>query len=664
MITKEHYTRLCQELTQHNYLYYIEHQPKITDAEFDTLLKQLEKIEEQHPEWITPSSPSQRVGSDLTSSFQTVSHAIPMLSLSNTYNQEEIDAFIQRCQKNLEKHPFPLFAELKMDGVAISVIYQNGKLLRAVTRGNGREGDDVTANIRTIRSLPLEIYGPDIPELLEIRGEVFLPLETFHHLNKQRKEEGEEPWANPRNAASGTLKLLDPKEVARRQLQVVFYSVAQDSSQTFLNHSEIYPRLKQWNIPVSYHYTLAQTEQELWTFISEMQTKRLALPFEIDGIVIKIDNLKAQELLGSTAKSPRWAVAYKFAAEQARTQILDITVQVGRTGVLTPVAELDPVPLSGSIISRATLHNQEEIERKDIRVGDFVWIEKGGDVIPKVLSVDVDARTNSSVVWSMPLYCPSCAQAVQSIPGEVATRCINHEKCPEQVLRQLIYFVSKPALNIENLGEKVMEQLVKKKFVLTPGDIFRLDIDRLSQLDGFKEKAINNLLQSIEKSRKVSLERLLLALGIPYVGSGIADLLAQHYPSLDRLLSVQIDELLNIDGIGEKVACSVCQYFKDPAKQELLQDLISSGLLIQEPAIKTHHNHAYKGKSFVLTGTLEQFTRSEATKLIKERGGKVISSISKKTDYLLCGENAGSKLTKAEKLGITILNEKDFSSHL
>lgn len=659
------YQKLIQEIRKHDHLYYVACRPTITDYEYDQLVKRLEAIEKEHPEWVTPSSPSQRVGKALTKGFKQVVHKVPMLSLANTYSEEEIADFVKRVHKLLEKQDVPFCAELKMDGVAVTVRYEKGEYVRALTRGNGKKGDDITQNLKTVRAVPLQLEGKEIPDVLEIRGEAFMPIKAFQKMNRQKQESGEEVWANPRNATAGSLKLLDPKEVAKRDLSVVFYAIAEESSGTITTQAESHKALKKWGLPSfdPKHTKTCHTIDEIMRFAHSIEKERHALPFEIDGIVIKVDRLKDHEILGSTAKSPRYAVAYKFAPEQAMTKIRDITVQVGRTGVLTPVAELDPVLVAGSTISRATLHNQDEVERKDIRIGDTVVIEKGGDVIPKVVEVDLKKRVSTSRPWKMPATCPVCDTKVSKKASEVAYRCPN-PKCASQALRRIIFFAGKSGMDIDHLGQKVCEQLVELGLVRSFADIYALTAEDLEQLEGFKEKSIQNLLEGIEASRHVPLARLIGALGIPYVGGGTADLLAMTAGDLETLLEITKEELLEVDGIGEKVADSVIDYISDPKNVHEIKALLARGVKPEKPKRVRSKDHAFYGKVFVLTGALADFTRTQAANLIKERGGKVTSSVSKKTDYVLVGEDPGSKYEKAQKLNIKTLDEKSFQKLL
>lgn len=661
---KQVYDQLCEEIRRHDKLYYVDHAPEISDGEYDILFKKLEKFEKEHPEWVDPTSPTQRVQESLTEGFKTATHRVPMLSLANTYSKEEVGDFLERVYKLLERRDVAFSAELKMDGIAVSVLFENGVLKRGVTRGDGRAGDEITTNMRTIPSLPLKLHGDGLPEVLEVRGEVYMPHAVFEQLNEQRVLDGEPEWANPRNAAAGSLKLLDPQEVVRRQLMVVFYGIADEAMPIVSKQSELFPYMRKLGLPVLEYTTRCHTLDELMAFADKVHKVRRSLPYDIDGIVIKVDDLRDQKRLGITGKNPRWAIAYKFAAEQATTRILGITVQVGRTGVLTPVAELEPVFLAGSTIARATLHNEEEIQRKDIRVGDIATIEKGGDVIPKVVSVDPSKRAADSIPWEMPAFCPACGAPVIRVPDEVAIRCPNGSVCPEQRIGRLTYFASKAAMDIDGLGEKVIIQLYERGFVRTPADIYALTATELSQLTGFKDKSVQNLLKAISKSKEVSLPRFIMALGIKHVGTGVADLLAARAGDILTLMQMTEEDLLKIKGIGDKVAGAVLEYFREPANQQEVKRLLELGVQPKSVQVQLFTGHPFEGKTFVLTGSLEHYTRQTAAALIKERGGKVTESVSKKTDYVLAGTEAGSKLDKAQELGIKILSESDFTALL
>lgn len=662
--TKEEYDLLCQKIWHYNTLYYSKNRSDIPDEEFDALLKNLEKVEHDHPEWVSPNSPTQRVGESLTVGFKTVKHAHPMLSLANTYSKEEVEDFFERIKKLTGRENSSFSCELKMDGIAVSLIYEKGDFKQGVTRGDGKQGDDITVNLKTIRNLPLKLYGAKVPEILELRGEVFMTHASFQRLNKQRESEGEDLFQNPRNAAGGTLKLLDPKQAAHRDLSIIFYGLQDASKLGIRTQTEIHDFLNQLGLPTLELAKSAQTIDEVWAFAEEVRLKRNSLPFDIDGIVIKLDDLKEQAKLGSTNKTPRWAVAYKFQAEKATTELLDITLQVGRTGILTPVAELAPVFLAGSTIARATLHNEDEVMRKDIRIGDLVVIEKGGDVIPKVVASIPESRKSGSERWQMPEFCPSCGSSLERVPGEVAIRCPNISGCPAQSLRRLTHFVGKGGMDIASLGVKAIIQLLEKGFIKTPSDIYQLTKMEAAELEGFKEKSIQNLLSGIEASKQVSLDRFLHALGIKHVGLGTAELLSKKAGSLEVLQEMTLEDLYKIDGVGEKVASSVFEFFNDPKNRNEINKLLSVGVSPSFQKPQGFENHYFEGKTFVLTGSLDKYTRDNAAKLIKERGGIVSSSISKKTHFLLAGKEAGSKLDKAKDLGVTVLSEEEFDSYL
>lgn len=661
MTSKEEYLKLLKEIKKHNQLYFDQSQPEISDYEYDLLVKKVESIEAEHPEWVPSDTPTLQVSESPTKGFSQVQHTVPMLSLSNTYSREEVADFVKRVYKLLERDDIEFCVELKMDGVAISVRYEEGKLVRAVSRGNGRRGDDITANVKTIRSIPQTLKAAEIPPVLEVRGEVFIAKKDFVEMNRLREEAGDVPWANPRNAAAGSLKLLDQAEVAKRKLDIVFYNVLSHGKTQAENHG----LLKKLGVPTGaeHHFAVCRSLDEIFAFADQIEKERATLPFEIDGIVIKVNSLRDHDLLGATAKSPRWAAAYKFAPEQAETLIEDITVQVGRTGVLTPVAELKPVSLAGSTISRATLHNEEEVARKDIRVGDSVIIEKGGDVIPKVVHIIESKRPLDSKKWEMPDQCPICDTPVVRKEGEVAVRCPNVAKCGGQNLRRISFFASKNAMDIDHLGPEIVKKLVEFGFVSRLSDLYRLTEEELAQLEGFKEKSIENLLKSIENSKNITLARFIFAIGIPFVGEGTAQFLADTAGSIDRLSQMTEEELCEIDGVGDKVAHSIVAFFSEEAHLKEIDDLLELGVN-PTAALKKIAGHAFTGKTFVLTGSLEGFTRTEASSLIKERGGKVSSSVSKKTDYVLVGEDPGSKYEKAQKLGVEILDEKAFESLL
>ncbi len=657
--TYAEYKELVEMMIAHDRHYYDEALPVISDYEYDQLMIRLREYEANHPDQIIPSSPSLRVAEAPTTGFEQKAHMVPMLSLANTYSEEEVGDFLKRIFKLTEKNELDFCCELKMDGTAVSLRYKNGQLFHALTRGNGRSGDDITANIKTIKTVPLELQGSNYPEDFEVRGEVFLTLASFHAINQERQEQGLEIFANPRNAAAGSLKILDPSIVEKRRLNLLCYSIAEGQSPV-KEQLEVHLQLKKWGFPIAElnNLRLARSQRDIMEFAEEIHKKRDHLPFEIDGIVVKVNDLAYHDILGTTGKTPRYAMAYKFAPEKAKTKILDITVQVGRTGILTPVAELEPVFLSGSTISRATLHNQDEITRKDIRIEDIVLIEKGGDVIPKVVSVDLANRRHSNGAWYMPKNCPICHAEVHKSQEEVAFRCTN-PLCTAQVMRRIIYFASKYAMDIEHMGEKVVEQLVEKGLVTRKSDIYRLTAADLVQIEGFKEKSIYNLLNSIEASKNCSLARFIMGLGCPYVGTETAQELANATRDIHVLMNMREEEFRAIQGIGDKTAAAIYTFFQQKEHREEIEELLICGVRLQKMGEKKI-NPAFSGKTFVLTGTLTGYSRDEIASLIKERGGKVSGSVSKNTDYVIVGFDPGSKYKKALELGIVILTEEQF----
>lgn len=660
---RDDYLALLEKIRKHDRAYYIDANPIISDFEYDQLIEQAISIEKKHPKWVTPDSPTQRVGESSVRGFQHIIHRTPMLSLSNTYSKKEVKEFIKRVYKLTNKNHISFCAELKVDGVAISVRYKRGVYTQAITRGDGKKGDDVTANVKTISSIPLVLDLKNPPDFLEIRGEVFMSHKAFRVANQKKEEEGEEPWANPRNAAAGSLKLLDLRETKKRNLSVIFYGISEESSGLVQSQFSSHHFLRKAGLPSFEirHCIVAKTEEELINFAMNIEKERSCLGFDIDGVVIKVDDFSVREMVGVTGKSPRWAVAYKFAPEQATTKICEITVQVGRTGVLTPVAELEPVFLAGSTISRATLHNQDEIDRKDIRLQDTVIIEKGGDVIPKVVRVVKSKRAKESKSWKMPKRCPNCNSVIEHVQGKAAFRCSNYN-CGNQILRRIIYFTSKNGMNIEHMGPSIVTQLVEKGLVKTFSDIYALTREKIALLEGFKEKSVQNLMESIEKSKQTSFPRLIQSLGIPYVGSGVAELLAFQAKNIETLSEMSKKDLMAIDGVGEKVATSLLEYFSNSENLKEIFRLISFGINFRE--VSSQKGHAFFEKSFVLTGSLDSYNRTEVATLIKERGGKVSNSVSKKTDYLLSGKDPGSKWNRAKALEIPILSEEEFKKLL
>lgn len=656
METKEAYFELCKEVERYDYYYFVENSPVISDYEYDLLVKKLESIEKKHPQWAL-ESPTSKVGGGFKGHFRAALHTVPMLSLSNTYSKEELFDFFNRLEKGLGTRP-DVFCELKMDGIAVSCVYEKGVFLQGITRGNGIEGEDITESLKTIKTIPQAI--PSDEPRLEVRGEVYMEKSVFEAINRERALADEELMKNPRNAAGGSLKLLDSAMVAKRKLSIVMYGIGA-GSKAFKSQSEAMEQLKSWGFSIGKKSMLARDASQVWEYIESIEKVRSELPFDIDGVVIKVNQFSEQKELGETGKSPRWAIAYKFAAERKKTVIESITVQVGRTGVITPVAELTPVLLAGSTISRATLHNQDEIERKDIREGDTVIIEKGGDVIPKIVEVDVSKRVEGAKPWKMPKRCPSCSQPLTHMESEVAVRCLNHS-CPKQKLRHLIFFASKEAMDIDHLGQKIIEVLFSKGLVKEASDFYRLKYQDLIDLEGFQEKSVNNLLKSIEVSKTQPLGRLILALGIRHVGKISAELIAKTVGTLQGFLSLSQEKLIAMEGIGAIVAQSLEDYLSDHKNRRLIEDLEKLGLKPEEKEVI--QDHSFSGKAFVLTGTLENYSRQEAGDLILARGGKVTSSVTKRTDIVLYGKSAGSKLKKAEELGVVLMTEEAFTKEL
>jgi len=658
---------LREQIREHDYKYYVLAQPTINDEEYDKLLKSLEALEKEHPELITSDSPTQRIGSDLTKEFKTVEHKIPMLSLSNTYSEDELYDFDRRVKDGLDdSERVEYLVELKIDGASVSINYVNGVLKTASTRGDGTAGEEITNNIRTIKSIPLKIKkDKSIAYRLndfEVRGEIFMNIADFERLNKQREKSGEKTFANPRNSAAGTLKLQDPKVVAQRPLSNFTYSLISPEDE-LKSQEENLSLLKKLGFKVNEHFKKCSSIEEVIRVCKKYEVLREKLKYEIDGAVIKVNSIRQQEILGSIAKAPRWAVAFKFKSKQTSTVVKAITWQVGRTGAVTPVAELEPKFLAGSIISRATLHNFDEIERKDIRVGDTVVIEKGGDVIPKVVEVVLSERPPGSRKIKPPEKCPACSSTLYKPEGEVAFYCENSE-CPDQIKGRLEHFASRGAMDIEGLGESLIDLFVEKGFLKTYSDIYKLKDfkDDLVAIERLGEKSISNLLGSIERSKEKPFDKVLFALGIRYVGAGAAKKLAAHFRSLDTLMSATEDKITEVYEIGESISKSVKKFFGDNHNKAIIEELKKAGLKFSFTDAKTNFvgDNFFKGKTFVLTGSLSSFTREEAEERITNFGGNVTSSVSKKTDYVLAGEKAGSKLNKAKSLGISIIDEIEF----
>lgn len=647
--------KLRAEIERHNRLYYVDAAPEISDRDYDALIKRLETLETQFPELAAPDSPTRRVGGEPLKEFQSVRHAVPMISLANTYNKEELVEFDARVRKLLGETPYSYVLEPKIDGVAISLRYENGLLVRAVTRGDGTTGDDVTANIRTIKSIPLRLTN-NPPDVLEVRGEVYMTRKGFAALNEERQEAGLEPFANPRNACAGSLKQLDPREVARRPLDALFYGLG-ECSEAFETHEAMLAALAGYGLRITPQFWVCGEITEVLEKLDVLAGMKRSFPFEMDGGVIKVNQRDLYETLGSTAKSPRWAVAYKYEPEQAETTLKEITIQIGRTGVLTPVAELEPVQLAGTVVKRATLHNEDEIKRKDIRVGDRVIVEKAGEIIPAVVRVVTEKRTGKEKPFDMQAACKALGINPVKIEGEVAWR-IDDLHHPAMLKRWLTHFASRNGMDIEGLGESVVEQLVDAGLVKSPADLYDLKKSQLLGLEGFKDKKAQNLIDGIEASKSRPFDRILFALGIRHVGSGSARVLAQSFADIGKLTAADVETLEQIRDIGPVVGKSICDFFQTPANRKLIERLQAAGVNFEQAAKSASDEFA--GLTFVLTGTMESLSREEAGEQIRARGGAVSSSVSKNTSYVVAGEKAGSKLTKAEELGVKVLDEAAF----
>ncbi len=659
MTTEEKIRQLREELNHHNYLYYVLDKPEISDYDFDMKLKELQELEEQYPEYEDPNSPTRRVGGAVTKSFETVVHQYRMYSLSNSYSQEELEDWEKRVKK-LVDGKLQYVCELKYDGASISLTYENGKLKRAVTRGDGFQGDDVTNNIKTIRSIPLKLKG-DYPEKFDIRGEIILPYEGFAKMNAERVEAGEEPYANPRNTASGSLKLQDSAEVARRPLDCLLYSIVTEKIPA-KTHFETLEKARSWGFKVPAEAELKDNIGEVLDYINYWDIHRHDLPYETDGVVVKVNDLHQQDELGYTAKSPRWAIAYKFKAEQEATKLKKITYQVGRTGAITPVANLEPVQLAGTIVKRASLHNADQIAKLDIREGDTVFVEKGGEIIPKIVGVDFTKRDPDTPETKYAENCPECGTELIRKEGEAQHYCPNYNGCPPQIIGRIQHYISRKAMDIEGLGGETVALLVNANLIENYADLYTLKKEDILPLERMAEKSAENLINGIEKSKEIPFERTLFALGIRYVGETVAKKLAKHYKSIDALMAASEEDLLAIDEIGESIARSVREFFSSEENREIIRRLKDYGVQLEIDAeLLANHTDKLAGNTFVISGVFEKVSRNELKKMIEENGGKVSGSISGKTDYLVAGENMGpSKLAKAEKLGTNIISEDEF----
>ncbi|MCD9017805.1 NAD-dependent DNA ligase LigA [Parachryseolinea silvisoli] len=655
--------KLTDEINHHNDLYYQQSAPVLSDFEFDKLLEKLVALEAQFPALRQPDSPTQRVGGTITKNFENVAHKYPMLSLGNTYSADDLREFDKRVAKGLDGNPYEYFCELKFDGVSISLTYENGILVRGVTRGDGVRGDDITHNARTIRCIPLRIKGKNIPESFEVRGEVFMPKQVFQQLNKEREDIGEEKYANARNTTSGTLKLQDSSEVAKRRLDCYVYYLLGEKSKT---HAEGIHHLEDWGFNISPTYRKCKSIDDVLAYIDEWETKRADLPLETDGVVIKVNDIDQQRQLGFTAKSPRWAIAYKYKAESMSTRLNGVAYQVGRTGAVTPVAELEPVLLAGTTVKRASLHNANEIARLDLRIGDYVFVEKGGEIIPKVTAVDLARRRPELVPLQYTQTCPVCGTPLIREEGEAAFYCPNVNGCAPQIRGRIEHFIQRKAMDINSLGEQTIRQLYELGLVKSPADLYDLKQEDLLRLDGFKEKSAKNLLSGIEQSKATPFESVLFAIGIRYVGKTVAEKLARYFKTIDALAIASEDQekLLAAPEVGEKIAESVQRFFRDPENRREVERLRAAGLQLESTAREPEkESEILANKSFLVSGVFQNYEREQLHDIVVKNGGRIVSSVSKKLDYLLAGDNMGpSKREKAESLGVRIISEADFEA--
>lgn len=655
---KQRIAELTEQLNAHNHKYYVENEPTISDFEFDTLLRELIDLEQQHPQFADPNSPTQRIGSDISNSFESREHRFPMLSLGNTYSLEELHDFISKVEEQVDAAEF--VCELKFDGTAISLTYVNGELERGVTRGDGTRGDEVTRNVRTIRSIPLKLHSKsNYPPLFEIRGEIVLPYSSFERLNSERIASGENPFANTRNAAAGTLKQQSSAIVASRGLDCLLYQIVGEKL-PFESHWQNLSAAREWGFKVSDTMRLCRSEQEIFDFIGYWDSQRHELPFATDGVVIKVNSYSQQRALGFTAKAPKWAVAYKFKAEQALTELLSVDYQVGRTGAITPVANLEPVLLAGTTVKRASLHNAEQIAALDIRVGDKVYVEKGGEIIPKITGVELSDRKEGVEPLQYIENCPQCGTLLVKIDGEAKHYCPNQTHCPPQIVGRIIHFIRRKAMDIDGLGDETVELLYANGLLDNVADLYDLKAEQLAQLPRLGEKSATNIIKSIEESKSVDFARVLFAIGIRFVGETTAKHLAKAFQNLDAIMAASKEELLQTDEVGEKIADSLLEYFADSENQTILNRLRAAGLTLQSKAQSTI-SETLAAKSFVVSGKFTTFGRDELKILIEQHGGKVLSGVSANVDYLVAGEKMGpSKLQKAEKLGVRIITETQF----
>ena len=661
MTVREKIEKLRKELNFHNHKYYVENSPEISDFEFDRMMRELQELESAHPEFDDPNSPTKRVGSDLTVEFQTVAHRFPMLSLGNTYSLDELHEFIARVEKEVGQTEF--VCELKFDGTAISLTYENGELTRAVTRGDGTAGDDVTNNIRTIRAIPLVLQGNDWPQLFEIRGEILMPYASFDKINAEREANGETLFANPRNAAAGTLKQQSSAIVAKRGLDCTLYQLAGDAL-PFSSHWENLNKAREWGFKVSEYARICRSAEEIDDFIAFWNDERKKLPFPTDGVVIKVNKYADQRALGSTAKAPRWAVAYKFKAEEALTKLLSVDFQVGRTGAVTPVANLEPVLLAGTVVKRATLHNADQIAALDIRIGDSVYVEKGGEIIPKITGVELSERPADSKAFEYATVCPECGTPLVRFEGESKHYCPNQSGCHPQIIGRIIHFIKRKAMDIDGLGEETVELLYDSGLIRNAADLYDLQAGQIAVLPRLGDKSADNIIQSIENSKQVPFRRVLFALGIRFVGETTAKNLAAHFKTMEAVMQASREELTEAEEVGEKIADAIIEHFADEENIRIISRLQAAGLQFAEEERRLK-SELFKGKSFVISGLFVDHSRDELKEIIEAHGGKNLAAVSANVDYLIAGRNMGpSKLQKAQKLGIRMISEEEFSKML
>ena len=656
---KKQINYLKSVIQEHDHNYYVLDEPQISDHEYDQLLRELKDIEDSHPELITSDSPTQRVGGSPISEFNQIQHTKPMLSLGNAFGIDELEAFNKRINDTLDTNDVEFNAELKFDGLAVTILYDNGVMKYAATRGDGNVGEDVTHNIKTIKTIPLKLHGENHPQTLEVRGEVLMDKNDFKELNDYQISLGQKTFANPRNAAAGSLRQLDPKITAKRKLKFYAYSLGQiDQGLEFKNHTDILNYLKNAGIPISSYSQRVIGIDQMQYFYEDILKKRNNLPFDIDGIVYKVNSITNQENLGYVSKAPRWAIAYKFPAEEAETVVNDINVQVGRTGVITPVARLQPVFVSGVTVTNATLHNEDEMLRKDIRIGDSVIVRRAGDVVPEVVRVIKEKRPSNAKVFEMPQYCPICNSQVIRLDGEAAQRCTGQLKCEAQAKQAISHYVSRKAMNIDGLGAKIIDHFFEQGMIKNISDIYNLDYEQIQKMEGFGEKSAENLREAIEFSKKTTLAKFIYALGIRNVGEATSKDIVKKLGSLDNIMKASIDDFLEINDIGPVVAQSLHQFFQEDVNKSIINNIVQFGVKWDDQAQNESNEQKLNQQTFVVTGTLESFSRDQIKELIENNGGKVSGSVSKKTSYVIIGDNPGSKADKAVELGVKIINEK------